>query len=195
MPEPVPIEALAAALGIGSRALVALVGGADKTTVQRDLAPQLGPATRLASTIAPDPMAPEVIDSWYHDRVADQILVRCGADGGQPFTAPTGPEPRIPELSTIVVACIGALALGKVIADRCHQPMRVAAAAGCSPYVRLTPARAARAVVSERGLRKGVPAGARFVALVTGVELPEQAVGTFVDELRDHQVEAVVLAR
>ena len=80
-----------------------------------------------------------------------------------------GSRPSRPA-STHVVACIGADALGYVIADRVHRPLRVAAAAGCSPYERLTPARAAAALTSPVGMTKNVPESARFTVAVAGAD-------------------------
>ncbi|NNE96887.1 MAG: putative selenium-dependent hydroxylase accessory protein YqeC, partial [Acidimicrobiales bacterium] len=78
-------------------------------------------------------------------------------------------EPVVPARTTLLLACVGADAIGRVIADQCHRPMRVAAVAGCSPYERLTPDRLATVLVSDRGLGKGCPDGARQVIVVGGV--------------------------
>jgi hypothetical protein len=86
----------------------------------------------------------------------------------------------VPSRTTVLVACIGGDALGRVIADQCHCPMRVAAVAGCSPYQRLTPARAAKVLLDERGSRKSCPPDARFVVMVTKVDA---AARPFADEL------------
>ena len=95
----------------------------------------------------------------------------------EPFSAPLPHEPLIPRQTTLVVAGIDAAALGKVIADRCQRPLRVAAAAGCSPYERLTPERAAAALTNpERGWRKGVPSEARFTIVVTNATLDDPLV-------------------
>lgn len=111
--------------------------------------------------------APEVVDGWFEARVADHVAVEADGARRRPFTAPAPREPPIPGAATCVVACIGADALGYVIADLLHRPLRVAAAANCSPYERLTPARAAAAITSPVGMGKNVPEGARFVAAVT----------------------------
>ncbi len=82
---------------------------------------------------------PEEVDRWFADEVADHIVVEADGARRRPFTAPAPWEPPIPATSTHVVACIGADALGYVIADRVHRPLRVAAAAGCPPDERLQP--------------------------------------------------------
>jgi probable selenium-dependent hydroxylase accessory protein YqeC len=88
----------------------------------------------------------------------------------------------VPPFTTLLVACVGGGALGRVIADQCHRPMRVAALAGCSPNQRLTPERLATVLLSDRGLRKGRPEAARYVIAVSNVT---DADLSFVDELVD----------
>lgn len=90
-----------------------------------------------------------------------------------PFKAPAPHEPVIPSRTTLAISVIGSDALGRVIADQCQRPMRVAALAGCSPYERLEPERAARVLRHERGGAKGVPPNARHVVMVTKVPTPD----------------------
>lgn len=112
-------------------------------------------------------VAPETAERWLG--LADHVVVEADGSRRMPFKAPRPYEPVIPAGSTMVVACVGAAALGRVIADQCQRPMRVAAVAGCSPYERLTPARLARVLLSERGSRKHCPPEARFAVLVNQV--------------------------
>jgi hypothetical protein len=82
-----------------------------------------------------------------------------------------------------------------VIADQCHRPLRVAALAGCSPYQRLTPERLATVLLSTRGLRKGLPTGARYVVAVGNVDDASQLL---VDDLAaaiGPQIPVVAIAR
>ena len=113
--------------------------------------------------------------------------------GDGPFTAPAPWEPPIPAASTHVIACIGADALGYVIADRLHRPLRVAAAAGCSPYDRFTPARAAAALTSTIGMRKNVPAQARFVVAVNAADPSDEQVIELAAELERRECESLVI--
>jgi molybdenum cofactor cytidylyltransferase len=123
-------------------------------------------------------------DHWFE--LADHVVVEADGSRQRPFKAPGPFEPVLPLRTTTVIACVGANAFGRVIADQCHRPLRVAALAGCSPGERLTPARGARVLLSERGGRKGVPAGARFVVLVNGVTAAGHAVvAELIDELGD----------
>lgn len=101
--------------------------------------------------------------------LADHVLVEADGSAGRPFKAPKPFEPVVPASTTVLIACIGADALGRVIADRCHRPLRVAAIAGCSPYQRLTPLHAAKVLLDPSGSRKDCPKSARFIVLVNAV--------------------------
>ena len=68
-----------------------------------------------------------------------------------------------------MISVIGADALGRVIADQCHRPLRVAAIAECEPYQRLTPASAAKVLLSQRGSLKELPHKSEMIIAVTKV--------------------------
>ncbi len=125
-------------------------------------------------------VAPEVCDRWFD--VADHVIVEADGSRQRPFTAPNPFEPVVPSRTTLLVGCVGADAFGRVIADRCHRPIRVAALAGCSPYQRLTPERLAAVLLSDRGGRKGCPPGARYAMVLNQVRPSDDK---FVDELAD----------
>ena len=139
--------------------------------------------------------APDEVDRWFANGAADHIVVEADGARRRPFTAPAPWEPPIPSAATHVVACIGADALGYVIADRLHRPLRVAAAAGCSPYERLTPARAAAALTSPVGMLKNVPEPARFTVAVAGAEPDDPQVTELVAELDRRRTESLVIVR
>ena len=139
--------------------------------------------------------SPEEVDRWFAAQAADHVIVEADGARRRPFTAPAPWEPPIPATSTHVVACIGADALGYVIADRVHRPLRVAAAAGCSPYERLTPARAAAALTSPVGMTKNVPTEARFTVAVAGADRDDPQVAELVSELDRRQTESLVVIR
>jgi probable selenium-dependent hydroxylase accessory protein YqeC len=135
-------------------------------------------------------VAPDVCDRWFE--LADHVIVEADGSRQRPFTAPNPFEPVVPSRTTLLVACVGAGAFGRVIADRCHRPMRVAALAGCSPFQRLTPERLAAVLTSDLGGRKGCPERARFAVVLNQVDSCDH---TFVDELIDAtDVEVVVVA-
>ena len=115
-------------------------------------------------------VTPEHCDRWFDLAAIDHVVVEADGSRQRPFKAPHNFEPVVPSRTTVLVACIGADALGRVIADQCHRPMRVAAIAGCSPYERLTPERAATVLLSDRGSKKALPRGARFAIAIHRVD-------------------------
>jgi probable selenium-dependent hydroxylase accessory protein YqeC len=124
----------------------------------------------------PDASSPKVVGpptTWF-DQLASSGLVDAivlEADGARRRNAKApGPhEPVLPASTTHVLAILGADALDRVIEDQGHRPMRIAAAAGCGPYDRLTPERAARLLTSDIGGRKGVTEGMGFCGVLTKV--------------------------
>lgn len=125
-------------------------------------------------------VAPEVCDGWMD--LADNVVVEADGSRRKPFKAPREFEPVIASRTTMMIACVGADALGRVIADQCQRPLRVAAIAECSPYERLTAQRAAAVLLSERGSQKDLPATARFAVVVCRVD---DAAHPLVDELAE----------
>lgn len=112
----------------------------------------------------------EQCDHWFADlALCDNIVVEADGARHRPFKAPANFEPVLPTRTSLVLSVIGADALGRVIADQCHRPLRVAAIAGCGPYERLTPQRAAVVLTSPDGPAKGSPATARRVVVITKV--------------------------
>jgi molybdenum cofactor cytidylyltransferase len=209
---------LADAAGLSSRELVAFVGGGGKTTLLLALARTLrtrGSRVLLTTTtkVGADQMSgepgfrsarrvgdklvgppPGDVDAWFMSGEQDVVLVEADGSQHRPVKAPAPHEPVIPSASTTVVAVIGADALHRVVQDVAHRPMRVAAVAGCSPYERLTPARAARLLSSDRGGRRGVPEAARFLVAVNRVGPAEQvAAGELARQLRDAGVTTVLV--
>ena len=133
---------------------------------------------------------PETVDRWFH--LVDHVVVEADGARRLPFKAPAGHEPVIPSRATTVLAIIGADALDRVIEDQCFRPMRVAAVAGCSPYQRLTPERAARVLASADGSRRGVAPSARFAVLITKVATSNAALArATAAELAERGVQAV----
>ncbi len=168
---------------------MSLVGGGGKTTTMLTLGSEaaargwpvmLGTTTKVGVDQVPEPatfLHGGIVGDKFTGAPAERIhpivngLVVIEADGarGHPAKAPADHEPVIPPATTLLVAVIGADALGRVIADRCHRPLRVAAVVGCQPYDRLTPVRAAMLLTSPRGGRKHLTVGARFAVVVTKV--------------------------
>ena len=121
------------------------------------------------------------------------------ADGSRmrPFKAPAEHEPVIPVETTLVVPVVGADVFGQPLdADHVHRPELVSALSGAPPGAPITPEIVARVLAHPEGGRKGVPAGARVVALINKVEsLPDRAPAreTAARLLREPAIHAVVL--
>ncbi|MDG1410026.1 MAG: selenium cofactor biosynthesis protein YqeC [Acidimicrobiales bacterium] len=113
--------------------------------------------------------------------MVDYVLVVADEARSLPFKAPGTFEPVVPSATTMMVSVIGADALGRVIADQCHRPLRVAALAQCQPYERLTPKAAAAVLLHPNGQRAALPERARLVVAITKVEATNAG---FVEELR-----------
>jgi len=135
----------------------------------------------------------ESCNRWF--AMVDHVVVEADGARRRPLTAPGPFEPVVPSGTTALIACVGTSAFARVIADRCHRPLRVAAVAGCSPYQRLTPERLARVLLSDRGLRKDLPEGARFSILVSDVaESDRPYLGDLVEAI-DGRAHVVAVAR
>lgn len=102
--------------------------------------------------------------------LADALLVEADGARGRSFKAPADYEPVIPEAATCVVAVAGLDALGQRLdSPLVHRPERVAALVQDSW---ITADTVARALGHPQGGLKGVPKGARFVALLNKAETP-----------------------
>jgi probable selenium-dependent hydroxylase accessory protein YqeC len=130
----------------------------------------------------PDPNSPKVVGPstvWFDELcvsgLVDAIVLEADGARRRNAKAPGPNEPVLPASTTHVLAILGSDALDRVIEDQGHRPMRIAAAAGCGPYDRLTPQRAARLMTSDIGGRKGVTGAMGFCAVVTKVADDNQA--------------------
>ena len=191
-------EQVAEGLGLAWPEHVAIVGAGGKTTVLLGLWHHLHQLGRpvLATTTTKVAVAevaglvflssrpeghklvgipPATADEVFRSGAYDAVLVEADGARHQLVKAPGPHEPVIPHTATFVVAVIGAGALDRVIEDVAFRPLRVAAAAGCSPYDRLSPALAARLLTSDLGARRGVPPGARFGVVIARVSPDNRA--------------------
>ena len=122
------------------------------------------------------------------------------ADGSRmrPFKAPAEHEPVIPEETTLVVPVVGADVFGKPLdAEHVHRPQLVSALSGAPLGATITPEIVATVLAHPEGGCKGVPRGARVVALINKVETladSKPAHETAERLLRDPKIQAVVLA-
>ncbi|GIW13144.1 MAG: hypothetical protein KatS3mg062_0583 [Tepidiforma sp.] len=96
------------------------------------------------------------------------VLVEADGSAHRPFKAPAAHEPVIPGAATEVVVCMGAQVLGKPLDSRwVHRPELAGALAGIADGDPVTPKAAAAVLLHPEGGRKGVPEGARWLALVS----------------------------
>ena len=129
---------------------------------------------------------PARCDAWF-ERV-DHVIIEADGSRRRPFKAPAGYEPIVPSSTTVMISVIGADALGRVIADQCHRPLRVAALIGCRTDVRLEPGMAATVILHERGAAKAIPAGAELAVAINKVDDKNSAlVAELIDELRQRR--------
>jgi molybdenum cofactor cytidylyltransferase len=101
------------------------------------------------------------------------VCILNEADGSRmrPFKAPAAHEPVIPAETTLVVAVVGADVLGKTLDDtNVHRPELVSALSGAAAGTPITPEIVASVLAHPEGGRKGVPDGARVVALINKVD-------------------------
>lgn len=135
---------------------------------------------------------PDDCDRWFD--VADNIVVEADGSRKRPFKAPAAHEPVIPARTTLLVACIGASAFGRPVADSCHRPDLVAALAGCSVEDELTPTRAAAVLLSCDGSQKHRPAEARFVVTLHRVGLSHAGLVTSLADALAGRAELIAVA-
>ena len=136
---------------------------------------------------------PARCDRWFE--LVDHVVIEADGSRGRPFKAPAEYEPVIPATTTLVVHVIGGDALGRVIADQCHRPLRVAALAGCRADQRLDPGLAAAVILHERGVRRSVPPDARFAVAITKVDQTTASLaGELAAELRGREPDLRIVA-
>lgn len=87
---------------------------------------------------------------------ADAVVVEADGSRCLPCKAPAEHEPVILPKTDIVIAVMGLDALGKPVGEVCHRPERVCALLRCGEQHLITCEDAAKLLLSERGLRKGV---------------------------------------
>lgn len=132
----------------------------------------------------------ERCDRWM--MIADNVVVEADGSRKRPFKAPAEYEPVIPSATTLLVACIGASALGKPIAQACHRPERVATLLDCSTSDVLTPQRAARVLCHDNGSKKNLPDTSRFAVVAHRVnDETRQAIEQLAHSLGDTPFVAV----
>jgi probable selenium-dependent hydroxylase accessory protein YqeC len=126
---------------------------------------------------------PTTVDALFTDVALDYVIVEADGARRRAFKAPDEHEPVIPALSTVVVVVMGADAIGGVISEVCHRPVRVAALAGVTVRDRVDPHVCAAVLGHPAGGLKGVPAGARMVVAITKVTPGRAGTAAEIDRL------------
>jgi molybdenum cofactor cytidylyltransferase len=110
---------------------------------------------------------PETISAMREKTRADVILVEADGARGLPLKVPAEHEPVIPSTATLVVPVAGLNVVGQPLsAAAVHRSKRVAALTGLREGDAITPEAIAAVLAHAAGGLKGVPAGARVVALL-----------------------------
>lgn len=125
------------------------------------------------------------------------ILVEADGAARKPLKAPAAHEPVIPAATTLVVAVVGLSVVGRTLAAAAvHRPELAARVAGVSMGEIVTPGLVARVIVHPDGLARGVPPGARFIAVLNQADVPAgEATGREIAGLLlEHGVKGVVVA-
>ena len=108
------------------------------------------------------------------DRLGDlDVPILLKADGARMrrFKAPDDHEPRLPATADTVVAIASAHVVGEPLSEELvHRVPEVARITGLEPGEEITPADVAEVLASDRGGRKGVPSGARYIPLLNMVD-------------------------
>jgi molybdenum cofactor cytidylyltransferase len=111
-------------------------------------------------------VAPDLIDALFA-RTEATLLVEADGANRLSFKAPGPGEPLVPSCATLVAIIAGTDAIGRPIGEACHRPERVTALTGRSADEALRAEDVARVLSHPDGGLKGVPEGARVVALLT----------------------------
>ena len=98
--------------------------------------------------------------------LADLVVVEADGARRKPLKAPAGYEPVIPPSATLVIAVVGAEAIGARASDALVHRLALSPFADGEP---ISPEALAAHVESSRGYRKSVPESARFVPFVNKV--------------------------
>lgn len=125
------------------------------------------------------------------------LLVEADGSRRLPLKAPASHEPLIPPWARTVVVVAGLSALGNPLtAEWVHRPERFAQLAGQSLGEIITPQCIEKVLVSPQGGLKGIPSGARRIALLNQADTLERqaAASQLAQHLLDAYYAAVIAA-
>ncbi len=124
------------------------------------------------------------------------LLVEADGSRMLPLKVPAEHEPAVPVWADTVVVVAGLSALGRPLtAEWVHRPERFAALADAPLGSPISAEMIARVLVSSQGGMKGIPPGARRIALLNQADTPEQAAAAAeIAALLQQHYDAVVCA-
>jgi molybdenum cofactor cytidylyltransferase len=103
------------------------------------------------------------------------VVAEADGSGGRPFKAPAEHEPVVAPATTLLLSVAGVDVLGNPLTgDFVHRPEVVAALAGAEVGAPVDADLVARVLLDERGGRKGLPAGARWIPVINKVDTPDR---------------------
>jgi probable selenium-dependent hydroxylase accessory protein YqeC len=134
------------------------------------LGTRLTPDGRLAG------VAPDVVDACARRADVNHVVVEADGAGRKTFKAPLAYEPVVPASTTLLVAVVGADALGLPLqAEHIHRPERVAELSGAVLGQPVTAETIAAVLLHRLGPLRDAPAAARTLILVNKADTPERS--------------------
>jgi probable selenium-dependent hydroxylase accessory protein YqeC len=123
-------------------------------------------------------IAPETVDRLAASKIVSYIVNEADGSARKPLKAPNATEPVIPGSTTLVIAVIGADALGcPLTEDIVFRPEIVSRLTGLALGYPVTEEAIAVLLTHAEGIAKGAPANAEIVPLINRVDkLPDISV-------------------
>ena len=133
------------------------------------LGTRLRPDGRLAGIPA------DLVDALAAHHGVNHVVVEADGAATKPFKAPLPHEPVVPASTTLLVAVVGADALGLPLeAEHVHRPQRVAQLSGAPLGAPVTAETIASVLLHGEGPLRDAPPGARCLVLVNKADTPER---------------------
>jgi molybdenum cofactor cytidylyltransferase len=121
------------------------------------------------------PVEPDLLGRMRAIEGVAIVVAEADGSAGRPFKAPAEHEPVVAPATTLLLSVAGIDVLGRPLtAEFVHRPEVVAALAGVETDSPVDAELIARVLLHDRGGRKGLPAGARWVPVINKVDTPER---------------------
>jgi probable selenium-dependent hydroxylase accessory protein YqeC len=116
---------------------------------------------------------PEVVDACAARADLNYVVVEADGAGRKPFKAPLAHEPVVPSSTTLLVAIVGADAVGQPLdVEHVHRPQRVAELTGATLGEPVSAETIALVLLHAAGPLRDAPAGARVMILINKADTP-----------------------